>query len=408
MTRHIIILLTIATCILSAYPQSSRMSDLKKQQKEAQQRVANTSKKLKAAQLSAKKSLSRLNQITAEITLQKKEINKINTEINKLQRQERNLSQKINTLETTLKEKKREYALAIQSIYRQNSGYETLIFLFSANTFSQTIRRIRYLKEFSAWRRTQAEEIKAQQEELVKKRAELAQLRKERKAALDKLQEEAEKLKKKEADQKVVVNNMKKNEKALRSELKRQKEQAAALDRKIEQLIAEEARKSNQKSDTERKPQSYGGYSMTKDEQVLAKSFEQNKGKLPMPLSGRYMIIGHFGRQQHSELKYVQVNNSGIIIKTLPGTEARSVFDGVVTKIFVVPGYNSSVIVRHGNYLTIYSNLSEVYVKVGSKVKTRQAIGRIYSDPEDNNSTLLHFQLWKETAKQNPELWLDK
>lgn len=127
-----------------------------------------------------------------------------------------------------------------------------------------------------------------------------------------------------------------------------------------------------------------------------------------MPLSGRYMIIGHFGRQQHSELKYVQVNNSGIIIKTLPGTEARSVFDGVVTKIFVVPGYNSSVIVRHGNYLTIYSNLSEVYVKVGSKVKTRQAIGRIYSDPEDNNSTLLHFQLWKETAKQNPELWLDK
>ena len=314
MTRHIIILLTIATCILSAYPQSSRMSDLKKQQKEAQQRVANTSKKLKAAQLSAKKSLSRLNQITAEITLQKKEINKINTEINKLQRQERNLSQKINTLETTLKEKKREYALAIQSIYRQNSGYETLIFLFSANTFSQTIRRIRYLKEFSAWRRTQAEEIKAQQEELVKKRTELAQLRKERKAALDKLQEEAEKLKKKEADQKVVVNNMKKNEKALRSELKRQKEQAAALDRKIEQLIAEEARKSNQKSDTERKPQSYGGYSMTKDEQVLAKSFEQNKGKLPMPLSGRYMIIGHFGRQQHSELKYVQVNNSGIII----------------------------------------------------------------------------------------------
>ena len=194
MTRHIIILLTIATCILSAYPQSSRMSDLKKQQKEAQQRVANTSKKLKAAQLSAKKSLSRLNQITAEITLQKKEINKINTEINKLQRQERNLSQKINTLETTLKEKKREYALAIQSIYRQNSGYETLIFLFSANTFSQTIRRIRYLKEFSAWRRTQAEEIKAQQEELVKKRTELAQLRKERKAALDKLQEEAEKL----------------------------------------------------------------------------------------------------------------------------------------------------------------------------------------------------------------------
>lgn len=407
MIRQIIILLSVAISVLPAYPQSSRMSDLKKQQKEAQQRVSNTSRKLKAAQLSAKKSLSLLNQITAEISLRKKEINKITSEINKLQKQERSLTGKINALEASLKEKKREYALAVQSISRQNSGYETMIFLFSANTFSQTVRRLRYLKEFSAWRRMQAEEIKAQQEELVKKRSELAQLRKERKAALDKRQEEADKLKAKEADQKVVVSNMKKNEKALRSELQRQKKQAAALDRKIEQLIAEEARKSNQTPSQERKPQSYGGYSMTKDEQVLAKSFEQNKGKLPMPLSGRYMIVGHFGRHQHSELKYVQVNNSGVIIKTLPGTEARSVFDGVVTKIFVVPGYNSSVIVRHGNYLTIYSNLSEVYVKVGSKVKTRQALGKIYSDPEDGNSTLLHFQLWKETTKQNPELWLD-
>lgn len=408
MIRHIIILLTLALSVMPAYPQSSRMNDLKKQQKEAKQKVATTSKKLKEAQLSAKKSLSRLNQITAEISLQRKEINKINAEISKLQKQERGLTSQINTLDASLKEKKREYALAIQSIYRQNSGYETLIFLFSANTFSQTIRRVRYLKEFSAWRKTQAEEIKARQEELVKKRSELAKLRQERKAALEKRQQETEKLKGKEADQKVVVNNMKKNEKALRNELQRQKKQAAALDRKIEQLIAEEARKSNQSTSQERKPQNYGGYSMTKDEQVLAKSFEQNKGKLPMPLSGRYMIVGHFGRQQHSELKYVQVNNSGIIIKTLPGTEARSVFDGVVTRIFVVPGYNSSVIVRHGNYLTIYSNLSEVYVKAGSKVKTRQALGKIYSDPEDNNSTLLHFQLWKETTKQNPEIWLDR
>lgn len=107
-------------------------------------------------------------------------------------------------------------------------------------------------------------------------------------------------------------------------------------------------------------------------------------------------------------MKYVQVNSSGIDIQTTPGTTARSVFNGVVTRVFVMPGYNSSVIIRHGNYLTIYSNLSEVFVKAGDKVTTRQSIGRIYSDPEENNRTVLHFQLWKETTKLNPEPWLNK
>ena len=118
----------------------------------------------------------------------------------------------------------------------------------------------------------------------------------------------------------------------------------------------------------------------------------------------------------------MQVNSSGIDIQTTPGTTARSVFNGVVTRVFVMPGYNSSVIIRHGNYLTIYSNLSEVFVKAGDKVTTRQSIGinspdrlsrshfigRIYSDPEENNRTVLHFQLWKETTKLNPEPWLNK
>ena len=157
-----------------------------------------------------------------------------------------------------------------------------------------------------------------------------------------------------------------------------------------------------------RKSQTKGGYAMTKDELELSNSFSQNKGRLPMPLSGKYMIVGHFGQQQHQELKYVQVNSSGIDIQTTPGTTARSVFNGVVTRVFVMPGYNSSVIIRHGNYLTIYSNLSEVFVKAGDKVTTRQSIGRIYSDPEENNRTVLHFQLWKETTKLNPEPWLNK
>ena len=121
---------------------------------------------------------------------------------------------------------------------------------------------------------------------------------------------------------------------------------------------------------------------MTKAEKRLSDDFASNKGRLPYPVSGRHTIVAAFGEQQHQELKYVRTNNSGIDIQTAPGTDARAVFNGEVTRVFVVPGYNNSVIVRHGNYLTVYSNLSQVYVKAGDKVSTRQAIGKIFTDTD--------------------------
>lgn len=402
------LLLAIFMAMPQLYSASKTVTSLQEQKTKADQKVASTNKKLKAAQQEAKKSLSALNEITAEIKEQRKAINKLNAEISRLRREENALTRKIELAEQDLQNKKRDYAKSMQSLYRKNSGYDIFIFLFSANSFQQTLRRARYLKEFSSWRKNQAYEIMQKQEELERKRKELQALQSEKNTTVAQRTAETKKLKTKEDKQRTVVNKAKKNEKALIKELERQKKQAAELNRQIEKLIAEEARKSSQKGDSSSsgKSDTYSGYKMTKDEQELAANFVQNKGKLPMPLSGKYMIVGHYGKQQHSELKYVQVNNSGIVIKTVPGTSARSVFDGEVTRIFVLPGYNSSVIVRHGNYLTIYSNLKEVYVKTGDKVKTRQAIGKIYSDPEDDNTTLLHFQLWKETTKLNPELWL--
>ncbi len=389
---------------------SKSVNTLKAEKSKTDKKVADTNKKLKAAQKEAKKSLSALNEITAEIKEQRKSIKKINTEITRLNNEEKELTKKIEEAEKKLQEKKEDYAQSVRAIYRKNLGYNAFAFLFSANTFSQAIRRARYLKEFSTLRKDQANEIKKGQEELESKRSELQNLKAQKNSNLAKLEQENKNLKAKENKQKEVVNKANQNESALRKELDRQKKEAAALKKEIEKLIAEEAKKSMQnksqsqgaKSDTE------GGYVMTKEEQVLAKNFAENKGKLPMPLSGKYMIVGHYGKQQHQDLKYVQVENSGIVIKTKPETLARSIFKGVVTKIFVTPGYNSSVIVRHGNYLSIYSNLKEVYVKTGDKVDTRQNIGKIYSDPEDDNSTLLHFQLWKERTKLDPELWLGK
>lgn len=432
MIRRILIICLMAVVAVASVAQSSKkVKDLQKQRKEALQSIAKTDKELKTTKKSALQSLHQLNKLTAEITKHKEVITALNAEISNINKQERKINETISRLEKDLNAKKEAYAKAIRGIAGRNSGYETLMFVFSSNSLNQSYRRIRYLREYSAWRKKEAIKISEQQAELEKKKAELAKTRSEKNAMLGKRTDAANKLKQKEKSQKEVVADLKKKEKELQKELNAQRKQAAALNRRIEQLIAEEARKAaeearraaeaakkatnadkksgkNASAGEVRKSQTKGGYAMTKDELELSNSFSQNKGRLPMPLSGKYMIVGHFGQQQHQELKYVQVNSSGIDIQTTPGTTARSVFNGVVTRVFVMPGYNSSVIIRHGNYLTIYSNLSEVFVKAGDKVTTRQSIGRIYSDPEENNRTVLHFQLWKETTKLNPEPWLNK
>lgn len=432
MIRRILIICLMAVVAVTSVAQSSKkVKDLQKQRKEALQSIAKTDKELKTTKKSALQSLHQLNKLTAEITKHKEVIAALNAEISNINKQERKINETISRLEKDLNAKKEAYAKAIRGIAGRNSGYETLMFVFSSNSLNQSYRRIRYLREYSAWRKKEAIKISEQQAELEKKKAELAKTRSEKNAMLGKRTDAANKLKQKEKSQKEVVADLKKKEKELQKELNAQRKQAAALNRRIEQLIAEEARKAaeearraaeaakkatnadkksgkNASAGEVRKSQTKGGYAMTKDELELSNSFSQNKGRLPMPLSGKYMIVGHFGQQQHQELKYVQVNSSGIDIQTTPGTTARSVFNGEVTRVFVMPGYNSSVIIRHGNYLTIYSNLSEVFVKAGDKVTTRQSIGRIYSDPEENNRTVLHFQLWKETTKLNPEPWLNK
>ena len=301
------------------------------------------------------------------------------------------------------------------------------------------MRRMRYLREYADWQKRQANDIVEKQAEISRKQAEMEKTRAEKRTLLGTRQEESKKLESEEASQKEEVQLLNKRQKDLKADLQKKRRQAEALNRQIEKQIAEEiaraeaeAKAARERAERERRareqaaakgkpvPESKkepireervadtkGGYAMTKAEKQLSDNFANNRGRLPYPVAGRHTIVATFGEQQHQELKYVRTSNSGIDIQTSPGADARAVFNGEVTRVFVVPGYNNSVIVRHGNYLTVYSNLSQVYVKAGDRVSTRQAIGRIYSDPEDGNSTILHFQLWKEKTKLNPQPWLE-
>ncbi len=410
--------LIFAWVSLIAFGQNStRVKQLEAQRKKALEEIEVTNQLLKEANQSAKNSLNRLNLLSQQIVSRKKIINLLTQEVGELDKQITASRKEINNLERELQGKRTNYGKSIQSLHKRRSSQDKLLFILSADNFAQSMRRMRYLREYANWQKDQANEIVAKQDEIKQKQAELEQTRSEKNSLLSTREEENQKLRAEESNQKAEVKQLNRKQQQLKKELRQKQQRANALNRQIEKQIAEEIARANAESkkktggkaseQKERVADTKGGYAMTKEEKKLSTNFEGNKGRLPFPVTGRYTIVGYFGEQQHQELKYVRTNNSGIDIQTTPGADARAVFNGEVTRVFVVPGYNNSIIIRHGNYLTVYSNLSQVYVKAGDKVTTRQAIGKIFSDTEDGNATILHFQLWKEKTKLNPAPWLD-
>lgn len=402
---------------------SEEVRRLEAQRQKTLEEIERTSRLLGETTKSAKSSLERLNLISKQILSRKKVITLLNQEIGVIDQQMRESQNRLDELGRELEQKKAAYAKSVNSLYRRGATQDKLLFILSAESFGQSLRRIRYLREYAEWQERQAHSIIEKREEIAQQRQALEKTRTEKQALLGTREQESAKLRVEEQEQKQEVQELNKRKSSLMAELKVKKKRADELNRQIEKQIAEEIaraeaearaaeakrKKANQpvKAGEERVAETKGGYAMTRAERELSGSFVSNKGRLPYPVTGRHMVVGTFGEQQHQELKYVRTNNSGIDIRTNAGADARAVFKGVVTRVFVVPGYNNSVIVRHGNYLTVYSNLSQVYVKAGDQVNTRQALGRIFSDPADGNATILHFQLWKEKTKLDPQPWLE-
>ena len=424
-----IVLLALSLSTVVYGQKSAAVRQLAQQRKEALADIEETNKLLQETAQTAKTSLNRLNLLSKQILSRKKVISLLNQELDEIEKDILNIQGQLRTLKRELGDKQTNYGKSMRGLYKRHSSQDKLLFILSAESFSQSMRRMRYLREYADWQKRQANDIVEKQAEISRKQAEMEKTRAEKRALLGTRQEESKKLESEEASQKEEVQLLNKRQKDLKADLQKKRRQAEALNRQIEKQIAEEIARAeaeakaareqaaakgkpvpeskNEPIREERVADTKGGYAMTKAEKQLSDNFANNRGRLPYPVAGRHTIVATFGEQQHQELKYVRTSNSGIDIQTSPGADARAVFNGEVTRVFVVPGYNNSVIVRHGNYLTVYSNLSQVYVKAGDRVSTRQAIGRIYSDPEDGNSTILHFQLWKEKTKLNPQPWLE-
>ena len=391
---------------------SRRLSDLEKKRKEALERVEKTTQMLSKNKTTTKNTLYRLNVLSDQIRARESFLGELNKELAAITSEVSEVQAEYTELSLRLSVKKEKYAKSIRLMSRRNKSEDKLMFILSAKDLNQMTSRMRYLDEYAGYQRVQANEISRKQTELNEKRVALESAYREKEAVKNKKEQETKILDRERGIQNNLVSELKGKEKALNAELNKQRRQAEQLNQQIENLIAEEARKAAQKAArdkaTTRTTETRGGYAMTVEEKKLSGDFGKNQGALPFPVSQPGTIVVHFGEQKYQDLKYVQNNSKGIDIQTKPGASAMTVFGGIVSKVFALPGFNNSVIIRHGNYLTVYANLSDIYVKAGDKVKIGEAIGKIFVDSEQNDLTVLHFQLWKDTQRLNPESWLRK
>ena len=434
--NKILFILLSIIILFATHTSAQNVEELRHDKEQAETELRKTNREIQKNLKSARSMINELELLNAEIKDRNKLINNISNEISRLNKQQRLMQDSILLLQKELDNKKTSYAKAIRNMGRQRNQYDELMFIFSAKSFDQSYRRMRYLKDYSNWRKRQAGEIVAKRQELDARQLQLDSIIAERKVVINERTKEANTLKSQQKDKKDFVSQLKKKEKSLRKEAEKQRKHIDQINKQIDRIIAEEARKAAERARKEaeaeaarlaaqntgkeskevspektpkekKKTTSSAQYQMTRADRELSGSFEKNKGKLPFPISGQYRIVGHFGLQKHPEFKYLDKNNLGIDIETTPGTKARAVFGGEVAHIFSFGGAEKAVMIRHGNYYTVYTGLIEVYVKAGEKVEIRQNLGLIYSDPKDNNRTRMSFQIRKEMQKLNPEHWLD-
>jgi septal ring factor EnvC (AmiA/AmiB activator) len=390
--------------------------ELKRQREIALEDIKLTSRLLNEASATAKNSLNRLNLLAQQLLSRKKVLTLLGQEIAAIDQKIKTLSDEISLLDKDLARIKANYAKSMQNQQQEHrtAQYKMLLIL-SAENLSQSYRRMRYLHEYSNWQKEEAGRIIEKQNEIASRKTEQENSRKEKQELLTQREQENKKLENETQIQKKEVQGLNRKQKGLQQQLLEKKKQADELNRQIERMIAEDMAHSEKStsvsaSDANAKHSATQPVSardvITESEARLAKSFADNTGLLPFPLNGQYAIVSGFGQHQHQELTYVKTNNNGIDIQTTADAEARAIFKGVVTRVFIMPGYNNNVIIRHGDYRTVYSNLSRVYVKPGDIVETRQAIGVIFTDTEKGNETILHFQIWKERTKLNPAAWI--
>ena len=438
--------LLILPVVLGA--QTNRKTELEQQKIRLLDEIELANKILEETRENQASTLGNIETVEQKLRLRQNLVRTLDRETELLTREMEQLETDIDTMEKQVARLKEDYAEMIRQAYKSRSKQSRLMFLLSSESFNQAIRRLEYLKQYSDFRRRQVDEIVRTENELNAKIGELTEQKERKEELRAQLERERQKLLAEKAQQQKDIALLQDKEKEITSELKEKQARAKKLENEIQRIIAAEIRRAKDKAIRrgieeeavrvgliagkdftartsnrdltaliekkknelraankpveESKPAPT--YGLTPEATKLAASFTANRSLLPWPVE-RGIVIANFGPQRHPVAKSVVLNNNGIDIATEKGSTALASYDGEVTSILRIPAEGFVVFVKHGNYFTIYKNLSELYVKSGDEVKARQELGKILTNDADGK-TVLHFELWKETQVLDPLPWL--
>ena len=453
------------TTTTPAAKQPVSVQALQNQRLKIQQQIKEQEKRLQSNQQDVKKRLQNLMIINTEIEGKRRSIDTIRRNITTLDAEIEHLCQQLDDLQAELNKCKERYVKSMRYLHRNKDYQSQLMFVFSADNLTQMFRRLRFMREYAAYQHVQGDEVKIQQEAVNAKFQEISVAKRQKTQLLARDEQERKELEGKQAEQEGVVKSLQREQRSIQGIIAQQKKKDAALNAQIDRLIAEEVARQKARAAAEakrraeaeaarkraaeqarkraeearKKAEEEALAAKTKEAREAARrramehakeeesarkeveaarkveeslltpaedlrisgSFESNRGRLPIPVTGGYRIVSHFGQYNVEGLRNVTLDNKGINIKAEPGAQVRSIYDGEVSAVFSFGG-TVVVMVRHGSYISVYCNLASVNVRRGQKVTTRQPLGRVGQD------NILQFQLRKETAKLNPESWLGR
>ena len=388
-----VMLMAMAALQLSA--QDTRTQENRRAKLE--QEIAVINRQLKDNSAKSSSALSSIKLLQKKISNRNALIGESNREIKEIERSIARKQQELEVLGKRLDTLTSYYDRLVKNAYRNRDAKVWYMYIFGSENIGQAMRRMGYLKNLSSQMNVQAKKILRTKAEIEEESTRLQAMKADAEALRTKRQVELNSLKSEEDDSQKLVAKLKKDRKKYEKELAAKKKQVEALNREIERIIREATKASSGSGSTKTG-------SKTTVDHALDAEFAKNKGKLPWPADGP--VIDKYGQHYHPVYTSVKLPfNNGITMAVAPGTRVKSVFEGVVKQIVVMPGYNKCVLVQHGNYFSFYCKLGIVSVKAGDKVRTGDIIGTV--DTLDGE-TQLHFQIWQGTKPQNPELWLKK
>lgn len=414
--RHLFcFIFTLCITATIAYGQTNpKVAEMESQRSKLERAISESEQLLSTTIKDVDGQLAALSALTAQIKKQQKLVNQLDADIRATDREIKRIEEQLVALQAELDRRREHYAHALRLMTAKNSFENRLMFLLSAESFNQMVRRMRYLREYSSFQQKQGEELMAKQKELEVKRSELEHTRKAKQTLLAKRMEEKKALDRRNAEQQKLVASLKKKQKEIRERIAKQQRERNRLNDEINRIIEAEiaARNAEQQKgdaasgDAKQNGTTMPAYRQNAADKKLTGSFESNKGRLPVPITGPYLVTSHYGVNYVEGLKNVKYNNNGIDIRGQQNCQARAVFDGTVSFIFEHPQIQGSYIVmlRHGQYISAYFNLTSLKVKSGDKVKTNAPLGFIRPDATGNYT--MQFQLRKDTQSLNPEQWI--